>query len=213
MASRPAAKRRRAAFTNPVAHGLPRVRASSTVAFTAACGGTRGERELVEPEEGEGADVGVAPARWAPCDVRQPGVQAREVAQGAERELPGERPLARIEVRIGAPSPVRPEGTAVPEHTDEHGVGDLPRRPAQGVGSGVVACLRPAPDGGRSGGCVLSPGTAVHGGAGSGPEDVATAGLVPLHRNAMHDVRVSGRRPLIAVRTRSVCRARGAAPG
>ena len=174
-----------------------------------------GECELVEPEEGEGADVGVAPARRALRDVRQPGVQAREVAQGAERELPGERPLARVEVRAGAPRPARPEGAAVPEHADEHGVGDLPRCPARGVGPGVVACLWPAPDGVRSGRCVLSPGTAVHGGAGPrpAPEDVATARLVPLHRNAMHDARVSGRRPLIAVRTRSVCRARGAAPG
>ena len=66
-----------------------------------------GESDLVEPEEGEDADVGVAGR--AGRDQGQPGFQARQVAQGSERELPGEGPLARVEPRVEPGAPGRAE--------------------------------------------------------------------------------------------------------
>ena len=70
-----------------------------------------GESELVEPDEDEGADVGVA--RRARRDMSEPRIQTLQMAQGSERELPRERPVARVEPRVERPPPARSERASV----------------------------------------------------------------------------------------------------
>ena len=80
------------------------------------------EAELIEPEERDGANGRVARRPWR--HVGQPRFQTRQIPQGPEHQLPGERLLARIELRVEPRTPGRAERAAVAEHTREQRMGD-----------------------------------------------------------------------------------------
>ena len=131
IASRSAASRRNTAFTNPAAHGMPRVLVSSTVAATAAWAGTRREHELVDTEKSDGVNALVA--RLSRHRRRQPGVESRQEPQRPECQLAREGRLARRETRRDARAQARPQRTAIAQHVDEHRMRQTPRCSARGA--------------------------------------------------------------------------------
>ena len=92
------------------------------------------EPELVQPEQDEGADLGVA--RRMGRNPIEPRIQTGQIAQGSQHQLPGECLVSRIEPRVEGSPPARPERAAVPEHAGEQCMGHAPR------GSRRSACIR-----------------------------------------------------------------------
>ena len=159
--------------------------------------GHPGERELIEAEHGEGAHGGVA--RRAGRDVGQPGVQTRQMAQGAEREL-----LERTPSRAGrAPESSRRRRLAPSERpsrsTPVRRAWATPRAERVGVAGAPAGRCRLVALRGR---CVCRC---------AARRFRANAGVGGAPRRSLRDS--AGRCRLIAFRSRSACRCAAGVPG